>query len=381
MIDKIRNIFEQRYCNLPIMYSAAGRVNLIGEHTDYNEGFVLPASVDKRIVFAIKPNNLQQYRFFAADLNDEYIANSVEISNKHWANYLLGVINQFAQKGINVPTFDCVFGGNVPLGAGMSSSAAIEVGMAYALNDLFGFGFQKLELTKFAQMAEHTYANVKCGIMDQFASMFGKKNSVIKLDCRTYEYEYFPLNMENHVLVLVNTGVKHSLASSEYNKRRRECEEAVEVLQKYNSGVKSLRDATLSMIEAHSNEMSVEAYLRSTYIVEENLRVVASCKALADGDFVAFGKYLYQSHAGLSEKYQVSCAELDKLVDIAQRIDGVLGSRMMGGGFGGCTISLVEKSKLQAFESTMRREYKTPDGNEPIIYDVVVDEGACKIIC
>lgn len=365
----------------PFIYCAPGRINLIGEHTDYNEGFVLPAAVDKMITYAVKPNNAGKYRFFAYDLNESFETpvDKIERSNSAWANYLLGVIAQFVNSGKLVPAFDCVFGGNVPLGAGMSSSAAIEVGIAYAINDMYNLGCSKLEMTRFAQMAEHEYAGVNCGIMDQFASMHGKMNQVIKLDCRSLEFEYFPLNMANHMLVLVNTGVKHSLASSEYNKRRTECETGVRVLQKYYSTVKSLRDVTLDMLEAHKQELDDIVFKRCSYIVEENIRLADACKALSNGDFATFGKNMYGSHCGLRDKYQVSCAELDQLVEIAKTVPGVLGSRMMGGGFGGCTITLVEKSRVADFENAIKKCYKTPNGGDPEIFEVIIADGAHRL--
>lgn len=379
--SKISQKFVELYGSKPFVYCAPGRVNLIGEHTDYNEGFVLPAAVDKLIVFAVKPNDTGKFRFFAYDLDESFetAVDHIERSKTAWANYLLGVVAQFVKEGKTVPAFDCVFGGNVPLGAGMSSSAAIEVGMAFAINDMFDLGCSKLSMTKFAQMAEHEYAGVNCGIMDQFASMHGKENHVIKLDCRSLEFEYFPLDMTDYMLVLVNTGVKHSLASSEYNKRRAECEEGVSLLQKYDAQIKSLRDVTLDMLEAHKGEFDEVVYKRCSYVVEENARLTDACKALSNGDFVTFGKNMYGSHCGLRDKYQVSCAELDQLVDIARTVPGVLGSRMMGGGFGGCTITLVEKSKVADFENAIRKDYKTPNGDAPEIFEVVIGDGARRL--
>ncbi|MBP5668354.1 MAG: galactokinase [Salinivirgaceae bacterium] len=381
MEQQIRNEFCDIFGMEPVMYCAPGRVNLIGEHTDYNEGFVLPAAVDKQIVFAVKPNSVGRFRFFAYDLNERFETqeDNIQKSDTAWANYLLGVVAQFVKAGKRVPAFDCVFGGNVPLGAGMSSSAAIEVGIAFAINDLFGLGCSRLDMTKFAQMAEHEYAGVNCGIMDQFASMHGKAGHVVRLDCRSLDFQYFPLDTTNHLLVLVNTGVKHELASSEYNKRRAECEAGVRILQKYYSGVRSLRDATMEMLNAHCQEFGDVVYRRCSYIVEENERLIAGCKALANNDFAAFGQFMYGSHEGLSHKFEVSCKELDQLVAIAWTVPGVLGSRMMGGGFGGCTISLVEKSKVADFERAIKAGYKTPDGKEPVIYEVVIGDGARKI--
>lgn len=374
----IKETFKTKFGAEPVLYSAPGRVNLIGEHTDYNEGFVLPAAVNKAIHFAIKPNNKGVYRFYAIDLKESFETpeNKIEPSQTHWANYLLGVIAQFTKDGKKVPAFDCVFGGDVPLGAGMSSSAAIEVGMAYAINDQFKFGYPKLILVKFAQKAEHEYAGVMCGIMDQFASMHGKANHVIKLDCRSLEYEYFPLDMTDYMLVLVNTGVKHSLASSEYNKRRAECEAGVEILKKYDSSIQSLRNVSLELIKKHESEFNPITFKRCSYVIEENLRLENGCKALEAGKFEEFGKYMYGSHEGLRDKYEVSCKELDQLVEIARKVPGVLGSRMMGGGFGGCTITLVKKSNVADFEKAIVSGYKTPEGNKPDIIEVVIEDGA-----
>lgn len=374
----IQQKFVELFGSEPVMFEAPGRVNLIGEHTDYNEGFVLPAAVDKAIRFAIKPNTVGKYRFYAFDLNESFETadNQINVSNTAWANYLLGVIAQFEKDGNKVPGFDCVFGGNVPLGAGMSSSAAIEVGMAFAIDVTFGFGYNRLQLVKFAQKAEHEYAGVKCGIMDQFASMFGKAGHVIKLDCRSLEFRHFPLDMSQYMLVLVNTGVKHSLASSEYNKRRQECETGVSVVAKYYADIKSLRDVTLDMLDAHKAEMSDVVYKRCSYIIEENARLEAGCDALSRGDFEEFGRNMFGSHAGLRDKYEVSCLELDQLVEIARKSAGVLGSRMMGGGFGGCTITLINKNNVADFESAVCSQYKTPDGKQPDIFEVVIADGA-----
>jgi galactokinase len=378
MKAEIKNTFKEKFGSEPVLYSAPGRVNLIGEHTDYNEGFVLPASVDKAIHFAIKPNGKGIFRFHAIDLKESFETpeNKIEPSKCHWANYLLGVIAQFIKDGKKVPGFDCVFGGDVPLGAGMSSSAAIEVGMAYAINDQFGFNYPKLQMVKFAQKAEHEYAGVNCGIMDQFASMHGKANHVIKLDCRSLEYAYFPLDMTDQLLVLVNTGVKHSLASSEYNKRRAECEAGVALLQKYDPNIKSLRNVSLEMIQKHEKEFDPVVYKRCSYVIEENLRLENGCKALEAGNFEQFGNYMYGSHEGLRDKYQVSCKELDQLVEIARSVPGVLGSRMMGGGFGGCTITLVKRNKVADFEKAVKAGYKTPEGKIPDIIEVKIEDGA-----
>jgi len=369
--------FNRLYKSIPQIYRSPGRINLIGEHTDYNNGFVLPASVNKAIYFAISPNSLESYRLYAFDYKEEYqtTVKNVVKSDVHWANYLLGIIDQMKKAGRNIPGFDCVFGGNVPLGAGMSSSAAIECGLAYALNDIFQLDFTRLELVKISQMAEHEFAGVQCGIMDQFAVMYGKKDQVILLDCRSLDYDYFPFNMDNHLLILVNTGVKHSLASSEYNVRRNECNQGVKILQKYYSEIESLRDVSLAMLNEHQDKLPEKISRRCYYVIEENQRLKEACNKLSESDFNGFGKLMFETHEGLRDKYEVSCSELDHLVEISKNMEGVLGSRMMGGGFGGCTLNLIERDKLNEFKDSIISNYKTPEGKIPQIIEVQVENG------
>lgn len=377
MREAIRQCFIKKFHKEPVMFQSPGRVNLIGEHTDYNNGFVLPATINKYTYFAFAPNLNGNYNFYAYDLKEAYQTPLDEIypGNVAWANYLLGVIKQFVEAGKIVPGFDCVFGGEVPVGAGMSSSASIECGLAYAINQEFKFRCSAIELTKFAQKAEHDYAGVQCGIMDQFAIMHGKKEQVIMLDCRSLDFQYYPLTMKEYELVLVNTGVKHSLASSEYNKRREECNSGVSVLKKFDETIQSLRDVTKNLIEKHKSELSEVVYNRCSYVIEENSRLQQACEQLLSGDVVAFGQFMYGSHEGLRHKYEVSCTELDKLVEIAKSVDGVVGARMMGGGFGGCTINLVKKKQVALFKDIVRHKYKTPEGKEPEIYEVVIEDG------
>jgi galactokinase len=353
--------FQQRFGYAPLLVRAPGRVNLIGEHTDYNGGFVLPAAVDKEAVFAVGLNQGDQIRLVAHDLGETLeLANPAEIapSDTHWANYLLGVAAQLQLRGAAVPGFDCVFAGTVPLGAGMSSSAAIECGLAFALNQLLNAGFETMELARIAQFAEHTYAGVQCGIMDQFASLFGRDGQVVRLDCRSLEYEYFPFDTNAARIVLCNSGVKHSLASSEYNTRRQECERGVSVLQQHYDGIGSLRDATMEQLEAVKSELGGTVFRRCAYVVQENARVEAACQCLIAGDLAGFGQEMYGSHAGLRDDYEVSCAELDVLVEAAQKAPGVFGARMMGGGFGGCTINLVAPDKVDAFIESVSAAYQ-----------------------
>ncbi|MEJ5316974.1 MAG: galactokinase [Tenuifilum sp.] len=378
MVERIVSTFKDRFGSDPLVFRAPGRVNLIGEHTDYNNGFVMPAAINRYAYFAIKPNGLGLYRFHAADFRRDYTTPvyKIEPSNTHWANYLLGVIAQMVAEGKDIPGFDCVFGGDVPIGAGMSSSAAIESGLAFALNHIYGLGFTRMQLAQIAQRAEHEYAGVKCGIMDQFASLHGKQNHVLQLDCRSLEFEPFELNMDNHSIILVNTGVKHSLASSEYNKRRQECQAGVDILKKYNNSIQSLRDVTINDLNNHKREFSSKVWERCLYVVEENQRVVNAGKALTQKDFESFGKLMYQSHYGLRDMYEVSCPELDKLVELTEKLDYVVGSRMMGGGFGGCTINVVKNAHIDEFTKCVKENYKTPDGKIPQIITCVISNGA-----
>ena len=377
MIEKIKKAFEEHFGKDPLLIKSPGRINLIGEHTDYNDGFVLPAAVDLGVYFACKPNDLNKYRFYSYDLEDVYVRGVDDLakSKKRWVNYLLGVIAQFEKSGKKVQGFDCVLGGDLPMGAGMSSSAAVETGLAFAINQMEGYGYETLDLVKFSQKAEHEYAGVQCGIMDQFAVMHGEHQQVIKLDCRSLEYRLYPFHMEDYELVLVNTGVKHSLASSEYNKRRQECETGVALLQKHFPEINSLRDVHLEQIQKFEQEFDPVVYNRCSYVVEENLRLERACVALEKDDMKAFGQEMYGSHEGLRDKYEVSCAELDQLVDLARSVEGVVGARMMGGGFGGCTINLIAKKSVPGFEQKVRESYQTPDGGQPEIIKVKIEQG------
>ena len=377
MVNQIKQSFEKHFSPAPLMVKSPGRVNLIGEHTDYNNGFVLPSAIDKYVYFAVKPNGLDEYRFLAYDLNSRFstLSRRIEPCDKPWANYLLGVIAQMAGHGKSIPGFDCVFGGNIPMGAGLSSSAAIECGLAYALNHLYNLGYSQLELALLSQKAEHEYAGVQCGIMDQFAVLFSRSDHVIKLDCQSLDHEHYRLDMSHLSIVLVNTGVKHSLASSEYNRRRMECQKGVDILKRESDGIRSLRDVSMDLIVKNRHKFDETIQKRCTYVLEENERVLAACHCLANGDFNAFGQLMYQSHYGLRDKYEVSCAELDRLVELTEPMDGVLGARMMGGGFGGCTINLVENNHLDNFKRLITNEYKTPDSSNPEIYTCTLGGG------
>ena len=373
--------FRRRFGYDPLLVRAPGRINLIGEHTDYNDGLVLPAAIDKEIYFAVGLNGGDMAHLVAFDKADTYDVRLAEVapSDHLWANYLLGVVAQLQGRGVAVPGFDCVFGGNVPIGAGMSSSAAVECGLAFALNELLHTGFDCMALAQMGQQAEHTYAKVMSGLMDQFASLFGRPGNVVRLDCRSLAYEYFPFDANKYHLVLCNSGVKHSLASSEYNKRRQECAQGVAVLQKKHPKTKSLRDATLAQIEAQRAELGDVVYRRCRYVVQENQRVQDACVALTANDIAAVGQLMYASHAGLRDDYQVSCLELDELVEMARPLPGLYGARMMGGGFGGCTINLVAVEHIDGFVAVMGAAFEKRFQQKLETYDTAIVGGVSEM--
>jgi len=373
--------FHSLYSSSPRVFSAPGRINLIGEHTDYNDGFVLPGAIDKSIDFALELNDEMSYRFYSLDYDDFYETRMIEkdANHPHWAKYLIGVLAQFENEGIELKGVDCVFGGDIPVGAGLSSSAAIECGFAYGLNELFKSNLAKYQLVKMAQKAEHEYAGVMCGIMDQFTSMFGKQDQVFRLDCRSHEYEYFPLKMDDYIIALCDTQVKHALASSEYNQRRMECEAGVGILKKKYSDVKSLRDTCVLMLRENEIMFDPVVYKRCMYVVQENVRVEEACAALKRGDIDIFGQLMYESHDGLQKEYEVSCKELDELVNISRSLEPVVGARMMGGGFGGCTINLVKSSGIEAFKEEITSQYYKKFLKEPLIYLVKLENGTREL--
>jgi len=362
----------------PLITEAPGRINLIGEHTDYNAGFVLPAAINKIARFALALNKTKEFRFFASDLNKNYQTINIKPAPKEfsWANYLLGVLAQFKNEGVELQGVDCVFESNIPVGAGLSSSAAIECGFAMGLNQLYKTDFSKLRLVEMSQKAEHEYTGVMCGIMDQYACIFGRNNHVLRLDCRNIDHDYLPFNMSNLTIALCDTRVKHELSSSEYNHRRKECELGVTKLQQQNSSIKNLRDVDLTMMEDNEHHFDPLTFKRCQYVVEENQRVLDACDALTNKDFLRFGKLMYQSHDGLKNKFEVSCKELDLLVDMTNQLDYVYGSRMMGGGFGGCTINLLERNEEVQFHHIITEGYKAQTGIKPDIYFVELTDGA-----
>ncbi len=365
------------------IYASPGRINIIGEHTDYNGGFVFPGAIDKGIMCEIRPNGTNKVQAYSIDLKDrvEFDINDEKGPKASWARYIYGIVQEMKKLGVDVKGFNTAFAGDVPLGAGLSSSAALESCYAFALNDLFGDNkVSKWDLVLAGQATEHNYCGVNCGIMDQFASVFGKEGKLMRLDCRSREFEYFPFEPKGYRLVLVDSVVKHELASSAYNDRRKSCENVVAKLnEKYpEKTIETLRDADWDMLQSVKGEVSDEDMSRAVYVLGEKDRVLAVCDALNAGDYETVGKKMYETHHGLSKDYEVSCEELDFLNDIAKE-NGVTGSRIMGGGFGGCTINLVKDELYDKFIADVKEKYKAKYGKEPKIYDVVISEGSHKV--
>ena len=374
--EKFRTLFGDTYR----VYTSPGRINLIGEHTDYNGGFVFPGAIDKGIYAAIQANGCDKVRVYSLDYEamSEFGMREEDLPQEAWARYIFGVVREIQKRGYRINGFDAVFAGDVPLGAGMSSSAALESTFAYAINDIYHLGIEKMELARIGQATEHNYCGVKCGIMDQFASIFGKEGHLIRLNCATMEYEYFPFHPEGYKVVLLDTCVKHELASSAYNKRRESCENACAHITKRHNEVKFLSDASMDMLEEVREEISEEDYMRAKYVIGEKQRVLDVCDALERGDYVTVGDRMFGTHYGMSKEYEVSCDELDFLNDIARRC-GVTGSRVMGGGFGGCTINIVKEELYDDFVSTARNEFLNKFGHQPKTYDVVISDGARRL--
>lgn len=383
-IDYVRSRFVKHFDGQTgNVYASPGRINLIGEHTDYNGGFVFPGAIDKGIMCEIRPNGTNKVMAYSIDLKDrvEFDIDDEKGPKASWARYLYGIVQEMKKRGVDVKGFNTAFAGDVPLGAGLSSSAALESCYAYALNDLFGENkVSKWDMVLAGQATEHNYCGVNCGIMDQFASVFGMEGKLMRLDCRSREFEYFPFDPKGYRLVLVDSVVKHELASSAYNDRRKSCENVVAALQKKypEKTIESLRDADWDMLNAVKDDVSEEDMKRATFVLGEKDRVLAVCDALNAGDYETVGKKMYETHHGLSKEYEVSCEELDYLNDIA-REDGVTGSRIMGGGFGGCTINLVKEDLYDHFIADVKKKYAERYGKEPKIYDVVIKDGSRKI--
>ncbi len=366
-----------------LIVQAPGRINLIGEHTDYNGGFALPAAIDKQIIVTLQKNNHPS----VCTIEAENVHDSVQINlkdlpyntDKVWLKYIIGVVEELRKRGASIDGFDAKFTGNVPLGAGMSSSAALECSFALGLNQLFDLNFDKMTLVKIAQKAEHNYVGSMCGIMDQYASMMGKKDHVLLLDCQKESHQFYPIDLENYEILIINSNVKHSLADSEYNTRRRECESGVAIIQKVYPKVQFLRDVSTDQLEDFKNQMTSTIFNRCQYVVEENDRVLRAVAMLEKGNLTELGQLMYQSHAGLQNKFEVSCAELDYLVNQTRNQPYIIGARMMGGGFGGCTINLIENGTSNQFIDKVSSSYEHKFGKKITYFKVAISDGA-KII-
>ncbi len=376
LLSQLSTSFRSLFHTDPLLICSPGRVNLIGEHTDYNEGFVLPAAIDKAIYLAVGLRDDDELHFVAHDLNETFVGSLNSLSpTSTWADYLLGVLAQFRLGGHALKGINCVFGGTIPIGAGLSSSAALENSVGFAVNELLNLGLDRIALVRLSQRAENEFVGAKVGIMDMFASMMGKANHVIKLDCRSLDYTYAPLKMDGISIVLCDSRVKHALVNSEYNTRRAECAAGVRFLQEFYPSIKSLRDVTMPMLDQHLRDTEPLLYRRCAYVVQENQRLADGVMALENNDVAAFGQLMYGSHEGLSHQYEVSCPELDILVDIARQQPGVLGARMMGGGFGGCTINLVQETELDHFSRVITREYKAQTGKDTYLHTCKIQDG------
>jgi len=376
MIQKISQLFTERFSEQPLIVRSPGRVNIIGEHTDYNDGFVLPAAIDKAVYVAVAKRDDDTINLFAANFNEAFETTVPGIQpSQLWHTYILGIVDQLIKQGHNIGGFNLVIDGDVPAGAGLSSSAAVECAVAFALNEVFKLNLNKMQMVKMAQQAEHTYAGVQCGIMDMFASMFGKKDHAIKLDCRSLDYEYIPLQLEGYKLVLFNSNVKHSLASSEYNVRRQQCEAGIALIQPHHPRVKSLRDVSLQMLNEYVQPKDELVYRRCKFIVEEIERLTTACDDLKQGHLHSLGNKMFATHEGLSKDYAVSCKELDFLAAAVKNNPAVLGARMMGGGFGGCTINIVKEEAIDQLTETLYNNYKTAMGMELAAYIVQTSAG------
>lgn len=365
------------------VYFSPGRINLIGEHTDYNGGFVFPGAVDCGVMAEVRPNGTNTVMAYSIDLKDrtEFAVDDPKGPTATWARFIYGVVQEFRLLGVDVKGFNIAFAGDVPLGAGMSSSAAMESCFACALNDLFADNkISKWDMVLAGQATEHKYIGCNCGIMDQFASVFGEEGKLMRLDCASREFKYYPFNPKGYKLVLLNSCVKHELAGSPYNDRRNSCEHVAKTVQELHPErtIKTLRDCTWDDLEEVRGKVNEEDIHRAKFVLGEKDRVLAVCDALTKGDYEEVGKQMYLTHEGLSKDYEVSCEELDFLNDIAKEC-GVTGSRIMGGGFGGCTINLVKDELYDTFVATAKKQFSEKYGHEPKVYDVVIGQGSRKL--
>ena len=354
-----------------------GRINIIGEHIDYNDGFVLPAAIDKIICFAFAKNDSNTSKIIAIDLEEEFeidLNQEIHLHDKTWTNYLRGVINQLKINGFKFEGFNCVFSSNIPVGSGLSSSAALECGFLYGINELFNLDIKRIDIALMGQKAEH-WVGINCGIMDQFSSVMGQENKVIKIDCMTLEFEYHDANFSDYSVVLFDSNVKHSLMTSAYNERRQQCDEGIAILKKNYPKITSFRDCTENQVIRLKDKMDKDVFKRSLFAVKEIKRVTLACDALDKGDIQTLGQLMFETHEGLSVDYEVSCDELDFLVNTVKAENAVIGSRLMGGGFGGCTINLIKKGEEEAIKSKLTKLYKEAFDIEMKIYDVKIGNG------
>jgi galactokinase len=378
--QQVKTTFEQKFGNTPRLFFSPGRINLIGEHVDYNDGFVMPAAIDKGVVFAVAPNHTSRLRVHSIDMDSdiEVELNAIE-KQEGWPNYILGVVDQFQQRGLPVKGFDVVFGGNLPSGAGLSSSAAVECGLATALNTIFDLKLDRVAIALLSQKAEHTFPGVNCGIMDQFANMMGEKDHVLLLDCTTLDYKALPLQLNGHVIMLINSKVSHSLASGEYNIRRQQCETGLALLQQYYPGAKSFRGITPEQVQQVEAHLDTDVYRRCLYVTEEIQRTQTAAGLLQQHKLHEFGQLMFATHEGLSKLYDVSCEELDFLVEQARKHKGIIGSRLMGGGFGGCTINIVEEEQATAIAAAITAAYTERFNRAPEVYIMQTGNGTYEL--
>ncbi|WP_291117753.1 galactokinase [Flavobacterium sp. UBA6135] len=383
LIKETTKHFEKQFHNKPeAVFLSPGRINIIGEHVDYNDGFVLPAAINKYICFAVSTNDTGDCTLVAKDLNDAYKFHSNDALvpvDKMWVNYILGVLHQLKLKGFPEKGFDMVFSSTIPMGAGLSSSAALECGFGYAMNKLFDLGLSKEEIALIGQKSEHTFVGVKCGIMDQFASVFGKKNKAIKLDCTSLEYEYHNANFKKYALLLLDSNVKHTHLTSGYNDRRNEVEQGLSIIKSHFPQVKSFRDCTESQLATLKNELGELLFKRCHFVINEIRRVNEAVATLDKNDFEKLGQLMYETHEGLSQDYEVSCTEIDFLVNAVRSEKSVLGARMMGGGFGGCSINLVEKGTENELIAKVSETYRNAFGIELSAYKIKISKGTTKV--
>jgi galactokinase len=375
--QNLKNTFKKLFNVEPILVRSPGRINIIGEHTDYNGGFVMPAAIDKAIYVAISKREDDEVHLFSESYQQFDISSikNLKKSENSWANYILGVADQLKERGYKLGGFNFYIDGDVPLGAGLSSSAAVECATGFALDQLFSLSVPKMDIALIAQKAEQTFAGVNCGIMDQFASVFGKKDHAIMLDCRSMKHIYIPLKLDGYKLLLLNTNVKHALADSAYNKRRAQCEQGVAWVKAYYPNVNTLRDVDLTMLETHVKPKDLEVYTKCSFVVKEIGRLLTAAEQLENGNLQGLGKLMFETHEGLSKDYEVSCKELDFLVDAVKSLDYVLGARMMGGGFGGCTINIVKEEKIADLIEALSSKYLLQFGLKLGAYTVQTDNG------